>query len=99
MPAKKKKAATPIAKSFEEATDELEKIIKILEQEPSSLAKLLDDFERGQDLLSYCQSTLKSARQRLDIVEAKIQANSADEEFQNPSSQDGPPKDDDVRLL
>jgi exodeoxyribonuclease VII small subunit len=99
MPAKKKASPPPAADSFEEAADELEAIIKILEQEPSSLAKLLDDFERGQDLLSYCQNTLKSARKRLDIVEAKLQANSLDNESNDSSQDDEPPNDDDVRLL
>ncbi len=99
MPAKKKKTSKTIAESFEEAADELEEIIKTLEQEPSSLAKLLDDFERGQDLLNYCQNTLKSARKRLDIVEAKIQANSLDEEPEPLPSNREPNNDNDVRLL
>ena len=99
MPAKKKAPASPAAESFEDAADELEEIIKILEQEPTSLAKLLDDFERGQDLLGYCQNTLKSARKRLDIVEAKIQANSIDDESEDSSLDEEPSNDDDVRLL
>lgn len=99
MPAKKKKATPPpVAESFEDAADELEKVIETLEQEPSSLAQLLDDFERGQELLSYCQNTLKSARKRLDVVEAKLQASANDDET-NPSSQDQFSNDDDVRLL
>jgi len=99
MPAKKKTQKPKIAESFEDAADELEGIIKILEQEPTSLAKLIDDFERGQDLLNYCQNTLKSARKRLDIVEAKMQANSIEEDTQPPSSSSEPNNDDDVRLL
>jgi len=99
MPAKKKNATTPpVAESFEDAVDELDKVIEILEQEPSSLAQLLDNFERGQELLSYCQNTLKSARKRLDVVEAKLQANTCDEE-DDLSSKDQPSNDDDVRLL
>ncbi len=99
MPSKKKSPPSPAAESFEEAADELEEIIKILEQEPTSLAKLLDDFERGQDLLSFCQNSLKSARKRLDIVEAKFQANSLSDESEDSSSEDEPSNDDDVRLL
>ena len=99
MPAKKKTAKTPpVAESFEDAVEELDKVIETLEQEPTSLAKLLDDFERGQELLSYCQNTLKSARKRLDVVEAKLQASANDDET-NPSSQDQFSNDDDVRLL
>ena len=100
MPAKKKKATPPpVAESFEDAADELEKVIETLEQEPSSLAQLLDDFERGQELLSYCQNTLKSARKRLDVVEAKLQAGATDDEPDRSPSTDQPTNDDDVRLL
>ncbi len=99
MPAKKKASPPPAAESFEEAADELDDIIQILEQEPTSLAKLLDDFERGQALLCYCQDTLKSARKRLDIVEAKLQASSRIDESTDLSPDEEPSNDDDVRLL
>ncbi|MFT6181231.1 MAG: exodeoxyribonuclease VII small subunit [Paracoccaceae bacterium] len=99
MPAKKEASTPPVAESFEDAADELEKIIQVLEQEPTSLAKLLDDFERGQALLSYCQITLKSAHKRLDIVEAKLKADSTEEELDNSFEKNKALNDDDVRLL
>lgn len=98
MPAKKK-GPPPVAASFEEAAEELEVITRRLEEDPATLAALLEDFERGQALLSYCQDTLKSARKRLDLVEAKLQPDPADDESDDSSEVDDDTKDDDVRLF
>jgi len=94
--AKNSKAPDP---SFEEAVEELENITKRLEKDPESLAKLLDDFERGQKLLTYCQETLKSARKRLDLVEASLHAEGNDDPIPESSSDDADPDDQDVRLF
>lgn len=99
MPSKKKASPAPLARSFEEAADELEAITRRLEDEPSSLAKLLEDFERGQALLSYCQKTLVSARKRLDLVEAKLQPDLSAETSDDDSDDDSTDHDDDVRLF
>lgn len=99
MPAKKKASSAPVARSFEEAADELEEITLRLEDEPTSLAKLLEDFERGQALLSYCQKTLVSARKRLDMVEAKLQAEVPAEASDDDSDDDDSTNIDDVRLF
>jgi len=99
MPAKKKKASAPIASSFEEAADELEEITRRLEDEPSSLDQLLEDFERGQALLSYCQKALTSARERLDLVEADLPAETSENDSAEPTDHDSSEKDDDVRLF
>ncbi|MDA7868826.1 exodeoxyribonuclease VII small subunit, partial [bacterium] len=85
--------------SFEEAADELEEITRRLEDEPSSLAKLLEDFERGQALLSYCQKTLLSARKRLNLIEANIQTEENDEDSEESSEEPSDTLDDDVRLF
>jgi len=99
MPSKKKDSPNEVAASFEAAADELEEITRRLEQEPSSLTALLEDFERGQALLSFCQNTLKSARKRLDLVEAKLQAESLDDESSDSSQDNTAKSDDDVRLF
>lgn len=99
MPAKKKSSAAPVAASFEEAAAELEEITRRLEEEASSLDKLLEDFERGQALLTYCQKTLTSARKRLDLVEAEPPP---DEPIPKPTElpqHDSSDHDDDVRLF
>lgn len=98
MPAKKKASTPAIARSFEEAADELEEITRRLEDEPTSLAKLLEDFERGQALLGYCQKTLVTARKRLDLVEAKLQVEEP-EETSSDDSDDDSTNIDDVRLF
>ncbi len=98
MPAEKKKSP-PAADSFEEAAEELEVITRRLEENPVSLAGLLEDFERGQALLSYCQNTLKSARKRLDLVEAKLQTDMTEDESNESSKLDDDTQDDDVRLF
>ena len=99
MAAKKKTSAKRVTGSFEEAADELEEITRRLEDEPSSLAKLLEDFERGQALLSYCQKTLLSARKRLNLIEATIQTEEHDEDSEESSEEPSDTLDDDVRLF
>ena len=100
MAVKKAAKSKAPAQSFEKAVEELENITKRLEKDPESLANLLDDFERGQKLLNFCQKTLKSARKRLDLVEASLHAE-GDDEDPNPesSSDDADPDDQDVRLF
>ena len=98
MPAGKKKSSS-VAHSFEEAAEELEVITRRLEEDPGSLAGLLEDFERGQALLSYCQNTLKSTRKRLDLVEAKLQTDMTEDESDNSSKSGDDTHDDDVRLF
>lgn len=101
MPAKKATAKTPVASSFEEASEELEEITRRLERDPSSLTGLLEDFERGQALLQFCQATLKSARKRLDLVEANLHAepDKSGDVKNDTFNLDADPDDDDVRLF
>lgn len=101
MPAKKKTTQKNVAESFEQAAEELEEITRRLERDPSSLTSLLDDFERGQVLLKYCQDTLKSARKRLDLVEANLHAEPDAPQKSETSSRknDADHDDDDVRLF
>ncbi|YCM43754.1 exodeoxyribonuclease VII small subunit [Verrucomicrobiaceae bacterium 227] len=101
MPPKKSPAKKPVAASFEEAAEELEEITRRLERDPSSLTSLLDDFERGQALLQFCQATLKSARKRLDLMEANLHAepdNTGDLDGDTQNN-DADHDDDDVRLF
>jgi|GEM_PF-456362 exodeoxyribonuclease VII small subunit len=101
MPAKKKSTDQVVAESFEDAVEELENITRRLETDPSSLNSLLDDFERGQILLKYCQETLQSARKRLDLIEAKVQEEPENQKAETKSSRkaDADNSDDDVRLF
>ena len=53
------------AVTFEEALDELEKVIDALEADNLTLDIALDKFERGVRLMKVCDSHLKKAHGRL----------------------------------
>lgn len=57
--------ATSIA-DFEKSLDELESLVRNLEQGELSLEQSLTAFERGVKLTRACQQALKSAEQRVE---------------------------------
>ncbi|MCK0165554.1 exodeoxyribonuclease VII small subunit [Marinobacter sp. S6332] len=57
--------ATSIA-DFEKSLDELETLVRNLEQGELSLEQSLTAFERGVKLTRTCQQALKSAEQRVE---------------------------------
>ncbi|MEX2476186.1 exodeoxyribonuclease VII small subunit [Marinobacter sp.] len=57
---------------FEKSLDELEKLVRDLEQGELSLEQSLTAFERGVKLTRECQQALKTAEQRVDQL---IQSN------------------------
>lgn len=57
--------ATSIA-DFEKSLDELETLVRNLEQGELSLEQSLSAFERGVKLTRACQQALKSAEQRVE---------------------------------
>lgn len=59
------KDATSIA-DFEKSLDELETLVRNLEQGELSLEQSLTAFERGVKLTRACQQALKSAEQRVE---------------------------------
>lgn len=54
--------------SYEEAINELEKIVKQLEQGNLSLEQSLDSFQRGIKLGQYCKEKLKSAEETVTKI-------------------------------
>ncbi|KPQ27434.1 MAG: exodeoxyribonuclease VII, small subunit [Marinobacter excellens HL-55] len=58
-------SSTSIA-DFEKSLDELEKLVRDLEQGELSLEHSLAAFERGVKLTRECQSALKTAEQRVE---------------------------------
>ena len=54
--------------SYEEARDELVKVVSELEQGSSSLEESLALWERGELLATRCEEWLKGARERLDAA-------------------------------
>jgi exodeoxyribonuclease VII small subunit len=61
--------------SYEEARDELVKVVAELEQGSVTLEASLALWERGEALASQCETWLTGARKRLDDAVAKKKAN------------------------
>jgi len=62
-----KPASAP--KSFEAAVSELESIVQHMEAGSLPLEDALERYQRGMNLLKYCQETLAGAEQRVRILE------------------------------
>jgi exodeoxyribonuclease VII small subunit len=58
------------ALSYEEARDELIRVVNELEQGSSSLEESLGLWERGEALAARCEEWLKGAKERLDAARA-----------------------------
>ena len=54
--------------SFEQALDELEKIVATLEGGQAPLQDSIDIYERGEALKSHCSSLLKRAEARVEKI-------------------------------
>jgi exodeoxyribonuclease VII small subunit len=57
--------ATP---DFEHALSELEGLVERLERGDLPLEEALKTFERGVELTRHCQTSLKAAQQKVDIL-------------------------------
>ncbi|MFM5968457.1 MAG: exodeoxyribonuclease VII small subunit [Micrococcales bacterium] len=69
MSADKSKANADIAAmSYEEARDELAKVVSQLEQGAVSLEDSMNLWERGEALAKQCEEWLSGARKRLDAA-------------------------------
>ena len=53
---------------FEEALAELEGLVERLERGDLPLEEALKTFERGVELTRHCQTSLKSAQQKVEIL-------------------------------
>ena len=96
MPAKKKASNCEPASSFEEALEELDQLTERLSHEPESLSKMIDDYERGQHLIQQCHNQLKSARERISLIQAELKHSAPEDP---PDSPDSPDDNNDVRLF
>ena len=85
--------------SFEGAMDELDKLVDQMESDQLPLEELISHYERGAKLLNECESTLTSAKKRLETIknsDTKGTTTSASKPTINtPSSSD----DDEIRLF
>lgn len=72
--------------SYEEAINELEKIVSELENEQLSLDESVKKFERGVELSKYCNELLEKAEKNITILIEKSNGEVEEEEFEVPNS-------------
>jgi exodeoxyribonuclease VII small subunit len=60
--------STAAAPDFEHALSELEGLVERLERGDLPLEEALKTFERGVELTRHCQSSLKAAQQKVEIL-------------------------------
>ena len=65
-----KPAKAPPPKNFESALTELEQVVASMEEGQMPLEQSLAAYQRGMDLLKFCQATLQDAEQQVKILEA-----------------------------
>ena len=56
-------------KTFEEAMEELESIVKKIEDEDTPLESILELYERGSELSLYCQKILDKTQKKLESIQ------------------------------
>jgi exodeoxyribonuclease VII small subunit len=79
---------------FEQALAELEGLVERLERGDLPLEEALKTFERGVELTRHCQSSLKAAQQKVEILlkrgsNAEIEPFKPEEEATGSSAVDG----------
>ena len=67
--------AASAAPSFEDALDELEKLVGRMEGGDLSLEQSLASHNRGLELARFCQQRLESAQQQVRVLEGEILKN------------------------
>lgn len=96
--------------SFEEAISNLEAIVEAMEHDQLPLGQLVDHYEKGTALLARCESILKAAKGRIELITLRNQSEMGLESQANPdqlagpasdstSLPDDPDDDDDIRLF
>ena len=91
---------------FEEALAGLEGIVEAMEHEQLPLEDLVSCYERGSALLGRCESLLKAARERIELItlrnpaEIGLESDPGIPHAARPPSETADPDDDnDIRLF
>ncbi len=71
--------------TFEDALDELEKLVGRMEGGGLSLEQSLSSHKRGLELARFCQQRLESAQQQVRVLEGEILKNLPDSQASEPS--------------
>lgn len=98
----KSPTTAPSLPSFEEALLGLETIVEAMEHEHLALEELVSHFEKGASLLNRCDSILKSARQRIELITLRHQneiAADLEVEIAKSPTLDEEEEDNDIRLF
>ena len=80
---------SPQDPDFEQALAELEKLVQRLEGGELPLDEALKTFERGIELTRHCQTSLKAAQQKVEIL-LKRSGQVAVEPFESPDEETYP---------
>ncbi|MGV8175466.1 MAG: exodeoxyribonuclease VII small subunit [Methanothrix sp.] len=57
---------------LEEALDDLERIVEVLEEGKMTLEESLDQYEKGMRLVQLCQRRLQSAERRIECLTGEL---------------------------
>ena len=79
---------------FEHALAELEQLVQRLESGELPLDQALQNFERGIELTRHCQTALKAAQQKVEIL-LKRSSQVQVEPFDTPDDDESSPRDTD----
>ncbi|UXH79672.1 exodeoxyribonuclease VII small subunit [Roseateles amylovorans] len=62
-------AQNPEPASYEQAVEELERLVQSMEAGQLPLDQLLASYQRGAELLKFCRSRLQAVEQQVQVVE------------------------------
>lgn len=80
---KRGKNMSKVEKSFEEALDELEKIVSKLERGELSLDESIDFFQKGIELSKFCNKCLNEVEKRITMLIEDEKGALKEENFEN----------------
>ena len=80
--------STP-ALNFEAAMLELADLVHEMDEAQIPLETLLEKYARGKSLLSFCQTRLDEAQQRIDLISSQPDGSAALQPFTTPSTPSG----------
>ena len=95
--------------TFEEAIEGLEAIVEAMELDQLPLGQLVEHYEKGTALLNSCESLLKAAKTRIELITLRNQPEIGLESAADPDQAGRPARaaspaadpddDDDIRLF
>ena len=83
--------------NFETSLSQLEELVSAMEEESIPLEDLLRHYEKGNQLIKDCETSLKAARQQLETIRHKSQNSPSNS--QTSTSSEPSNDDDEIRLF